>query len=90
MPVALESACFQAAGDNPWSLNPRLKNKAVEAPVDTKRAELMATARTQDTDTRCHNVRRGIGKRLKRKGAKQVRQHLQQKDRREAEHETCD
>ena len=58
--------------------------------MDTKRAELMATARTQDTDSRCYNVRRGIGKRLKRKGAKQVRQHLQQKDRREAEQETCD
>ncbi len=90
MPAAVESARFQAAGDNPWSLNPRLKSKAVEAPVDIKRAELMATARTQDTDTRCHNVRRSIGKRLKRKGAKQVRQHLQQKDRHEAAQETCD
>ena len=39
--------------------------------MDTKRAEIMATARTQDTDSRCHNVCRGIGKRLKRKGAKQ-------------------
>jgi hypothetical protein len=57
--------------------------------MDTKRAEIMATARTQATDSRCHNVRRGIGKRLKRKGAKQVRQHLQHKDRREAE-ELCD
>ena len=24
--------------------------------MDTKRAEIMATARTQDTDSRCHNV----------------------------------
>lgn len=49
-----------------------------------KRAEIMAIAWTQKTDTRCLNPRRGVGRRAKRLGARKVRQHLQQEDRREA------
>ena len=41
-----------------------------------KRAEIMAVARTQATDARCINPKRGMGRRAKRQGAKRVRQHL--------------
>ena len=41
-----------------------------------KRAEVMAIARTQATDGRCINHKRGMGRRAKRQGAKRVRQHL--------------
>ena len=41
-----------------------------------KRAEIMAVARTQSTDARCINHKRGMGRRAKRQGAKRVRQHL--------------
>jgi hypothetical protein len=47
----------------------------------------MAPSRTQETDTRCFNTREGHGKRAKRQGAKKLRQHLQQRDRREAKDE---
>jgi hypothetical protein len=49
-----------------------------------KRAEIMAVARTQETDTSCIGPKRGMSRRGKRLGAKKVRQHLQKKDRREA------
>jgi hypothetical protein len=41
-----------------------------------KRAEIMAVARTQSTDARCINHKRGMSRRAKRHGAKRVRQHL--------------
>jgi len=49
-----------------------------------KRAEIMAVARTQETDARCINPWRGMAQRGKRLGAKKVRQHLKKEDRREA------
>ena len=44
----------------------------------------MAVARTQETDASCIGPKRGMSHRGKRQGAKKVRQHLKQKDRREA------
>jgi hypothetical protein len=41
-----------------------------------KRAEIMAVARTQESDARCINPWRGMARRGKRLGAKKVRQHL--------------
>jgi hypothetical protein len=49
-----------------------------------KRAEIMAVARTQETDASCIGPKRGMSRRGKRLGAKKVRQHLKQADRREA------
>lgn len=49
-----------------------------------KRAEIMAVARTQETDARCINPWRGMAQRGKRLGTKKVRQHLKKEDRREA------
>jgi hypothetical protein len=48
-----------------------------------KRAEIMAVARTQETDASCIGPKRGMSYRGKRLGAKKVRQHLKQTDRRE-------
>jgi hypothetical protein len=45
-----------------------------------KRAEIMAVARTQETDARCINPWRGMARRGKRLGAKKVRQHLKKTD----------
>ena len=45
-----------------------------------KRAEIMAVARTQETDARCINPWRGMAHRGKRLGAKKVRQHLKKHD----------
>jgi hypothetical protein len=45
-----------------------------------KRAEIMAVARTQETDARCIGRKRGMGRRAKRLGAKKVRQHLRKQD----------
>ncbi len=41
-----------------------------------RRAEIMAVARTQESDARCINPWRGMARRGKRLGAKKVRQHL--------------
>jgi hypothetical protein len=49
-----------------------------------KRAEIMAVARTQETDASCIGPKRGMSRQGKRLGAKKVRQHLKQADRREA------
>ena len=49
-----------------------------------KRAEIMAVARTQETDASCIGPKRGMSHRGKRLGAQKVRQHLKQTDRREA------
>ncbi len=45
-----------------------------------KRAEIMAKARTQESDARCINPWRGMARRGKRLGAKKVRQHLRRID----------
>ena len=50
-----------------------------------KRAEIMAVARTQETDASCISPKRGMARRGKRLGSKKVRQHLQKRDRRLAE-----
>jgi hypothetical protein len=50
-----------------------------------KRAQIMAIARTQETDARCIGPNRGMAHRAKRLGSHKVRQHLRKKDRREAE-----
>jgi len=49
-----------------------------------KRAEIMAVARTQETDASCIGSKRGMSRRGKRLGAKKVRQHLKTTDHREA------
>lgn len=49
--------------------------------ANVKRAEIMAVARTQETDARCIGPKRGMSRRGKRLGAKKVRQHLQKADR---------
>jgi len=46
-----------------------------------KRSEIMAIARTQETDARCIGPKRGMSRRGKRLGMKKVRQHLKQTDR---------
>ncbi len=45
-----------------------------------KRAEIMAVARTQETDARRINPWRGMARRGKRLGAKKVRQNLRKTD----------
>lgn len=45
-----------------------------------RRAEIMAVARTQETDARCINPWRGMARRGNRLGATKVRQHLRKVD----------
>ena len=49
-----------------------------------KRAEIMAVARTQETDASCIGPKRGMSHRGESLGAQKVRQHLKQTDHREA------